>query len=375
MSDHMLTMGEVEALRGELAAIHEAMTTEARSALLKDGKLAEALNQRIRSLNTLIDGAAMEQEQPKDQGLMDLVGLSEDAPDNFDAVPYLPSVPVYDDQVSRERLLAIADLYYLFQMEQSSVFKAVLKLQELFRAGTVRLSDGEGAVRLFRFDRHSTLRYTMRERRAAYRKVFSYTDATPPKGARPNAPFHKLFTNFNLQVSQFFQDKRVSEVIRPDGTRENFGSMSVVRRAGLDLRHNLRHVSYGHIAVMRTEVMGLLNAAFAILEAEDVKSLFGAQTAWDTLEEVQKRYLNEAPLASQRSRMAVAGRETLRWLAEPYILSTVRVDFETFLEDIVDYADDWLTSAESLGLQKSSGQITAHSGGNVVPLRARARRG
>jgi hypothetical protein len=147
-----------------------------------------------------------------------------------------------------------------------------------------------------------------------------------------------------------------------------------VRRAGLDLRHNLRHVSYGHIAVMRTEVMGLLNAAFAILESEDIKSLFGAQTAWDTLEEIQKRYLREAPLASQRSRMAVAGREILRWLAEPYILSNVRVDFETFLEDIVDYSDDWLTSAESLGLQKTTASAD-YFDGNVVPLRARARRG
>lgn len=374
MTDETQTIGDVEQLRGELAAIRQWLVADARPLLLKDTKLAEALNQRVRSLDDLIDGAAAETDQPLDHGLMDLVGLSDDAPDDFGGVPYMPSVPVYDDQVSRERLLAIADLYYLFQMEQSSVFRAVLKLQELFRAGTVRLSDGEGAVRLFRFDRHSTLRYTLQERKAAYRKVFSYTDATPPKGARPNAPFHKLFTNFNMQVSQFFQDKRVSEVIRPDGTRENFGSMSVVRRAGLDLRHNLRHVSYGHIAVMRTEVMGLLNAAFAILDSDDIKSLFGAQTAWDTLEEIQKRYLREAPLASQRSRMAVAGREILRWLAEPYILSNVRVDFETFLEDIVDYSDDWLTSAESLGLQKTTASAD-YFDGNVVPLRARSRRG
>lgn len=371
MSEDFRTNGEIEKALGQLAATRQWLVEDARAALLKDPKLAEALNQKITDLVNLIDITEASKGAPLDHGLMDLIGLSEDPPEDVDGTRYVPAVPIYDDQVSRERLLAIADLYYLFQMEQSSVFRAVLKLQELFRAGTVRLSDGDGAVRLFRFDRHSTLRYTMRERRAAYRKVFSYTDVAPPKGARPNEPFHKLFTNFNLRVSQFFQDKRVSEVIRNNGTRESFGSKAIVRRAGLDLRNNLRHVSYGHIAVMRTEVMSLLESAFAILGADDVMNLFGTTTAWDTLEEVQKRYLDESPLASQRSRMAVAGRDILRWLAEPYILSTVRVDFETFLEDIVDQCDDWLTSAESLGLQRSAGVLQA---GNVIPLRAGPKR-
>ena len=65
--------------------------------------------------------------------------------------------------------------------------------------------------------------------------------------------------------------------------------------------------------------------------------------------------------------MATAGRDILRWLAESYILSTVRIDFETFLEDIVDACDDWLTSAESLGLQRSA-QTAGPA--NVVPFRA-----
>ncbi|WP_298303485.1 hypothetical protein [uncultured Erythrobacter sp.] len=371
MADEFRTNGDVEAALGQLAALREYLVEDARPALLKDPQLAEAINQRVSDLISLIDQSESEKEPPTDHGLMDLIGLSDDPPDHVDSARYVPPVPVYDDQVSRERLLAIADLYYLFQMEQASVFRAVLKLQELFRAGTVRLSDGEGAIKLFRFDRHSTLRYTMRDRYAAYRKVFSYTDAEPPKGARPNAPFHKLFTNFNLQVSQFFQDKRVSEVIRKDGSSESFGSMAVVRRAGLDLRYNLRHVSYGHIAVLRNEVMGLLESAFAILGSDDIMNLFGSPSPWDTLEEIQQRYLNEAPLASQRSRMAEAGRDVLRWLAEPYILSRVRIDFETYLEDIVDQCDDWLTSAESLGLQKTSG---VNRPTNVIPLRARVRR-
>jgi hypothetical protein len=372
MTDHLQTVGEVEDLLGQIAATKESFVADARSALLRDPKLAEALNERFRDLMGLIDSAARDGVAPPDQGLADLVGLSDDAPDTLGGARYVPSMPAYDDQVSRERLIAIADLYYLFQMEQASVFRAVLKLQELFRAGSVRLSDGEGAMRLFRFDRQATLRYTVAERKAAYRRVFGYTTAAPPKGAQPNEAFHRLFAGFTLQVSRFFQDKRVSDVIRADGSREGFGSMAVVRRAGLDLRSNLRHASQGHVAVLRAEMMGLLEAAFAILGSDDVRNLFGSPTAWDTLEEIQSRYLGETPVASQRSRLAEAGRDVLRWLAEPHLLSRARIDFETHLEDIVDAADDWLTSAESLGLQRRSSD-PRHSLGNVVPLQTRRR--
>ena len=163
MADDPRTNGEIEKALGQLAATREWLVADARAALLRNPKLVEALNQKVSGLIELIDMTERDKKAPVDQGLMDLVGLSDAPPDDIDGVRYVPSVPVYDDQISRERLLAIADLYYLFQMEQSSVFRSVLKLQELFRAGTVRLSDGEGAVRLFRFDRHSTLRYTLRE--------------------------------------------------------------------------------------------------------------------------------------------------------------------------------------------------------------------
>ena len=42
--------------------------------------------------------------------------------------------------------------------------------------------------------------------------------------------------------------------------------------------------------------------------------------------------------------------------------------FDDIENDIVDSADDWLTSAESLGLQRQSGMTGA---GNVVPLTTR----
>ena len=371
MSDDFKNWGDIDDLLGKLAAYRSWLVETNRTTLLKDPDFAEALNQKVREMYDLVESAEQAKTSPVDGGLLDLVGLGPGGVRDLRQARYAPSIPPYDDQIAHERIGAIADLYYIYQMERLGIFRAVLKLQALFKAGSVRLSNGDGAMRLYQYDRKQVLRYTLRDRRAAYRKVFGYTDAAPPDGAAPNQPFHTLFSNFNRQASQFFQDKRVSEVIRPDGRSETFGSMAVVRRAGLDLRHNLKHASYGHIAVLKTEVMSLLEAAFDILDSPDIKNLFGAPTAWDALEEVLKRHLRETPIISQRSRMASAGRDILHWLAEPFILTNVRVDFEAFLEAIVDACDDWLTSAESLGLQPPE---TLRSPDNVVPLRTARRR-
>jgi hypothetical protein len=48
--------------------------------------------------------------------------------------------------------------------------------------------------------------------------------------------------------------------------------------------------------------------------------------------------------------MAVAGREILRWLAQPHVLQTQRAQFEALLLEIAEFAEEWLTSAQAMGL-------------------------
>ena len=54
-------------------------------------------------------------------------------------------------------------------------------------------------------------------------------------------------------------------MIRERAYDPSFGSIAIVRRAGLDLRNNLKWTSFGHLNVMRVEVMQLLEEAFKIL--------------------------------------------------------------------------------------------------------------
>jgi hypothetical protein len=50
--------------------------------------------------------------------------------------------------------------------------------------------------------------------------------------------------------------------------------------------------------------LGSSEEAFRILGADDVKNLFGVDTAWDVVEEVLVRYFNERLVTSPRQRMA-----------------------------------------------------------------------
>lgn len=345
-------LGSYEDLMGQVSLLRSELIDKNQGLFLQKPFLADLLNERIRDTLKLIEDSNRENLSSADSDLLALAGLGENQSTDMSRARIPARLPGYEDDVASERLLAIADLYYIYQHERIGVFNAVLKLQELFKSGRVRLASGPGAMMLYQYDRQKVLRYTKSERFQAYRRVFGYTDSQLNSGAKPNSSFHGLFMNFNTLVAQFFRDQRVSEVIRPDGSNLAFGSMAVVRRAGLDLRNNLKHNSYGHINVLRIEVFQLLEKAFEILGADDIKHLYGADSAWDVLEEILNRHLNHKVPVSQRSRMAVTGHEILTWLSQADILAQSRADFEPRIGYIKDAVEEWITSAESLGMLK-----------------------
>jgi hypothetical protein len=155
------------------------------------------------------------------------------------------------------------------------------------------------------------------------------------------------------QVAQYFRDKRISDVIRQRAADPSFGSIAVVRRAALDLRNNLKGASYGYVSILRQDVLQNLDEAFRILGASDVRNLYGATNAWDVVEEVMKRYLGKPQInASQHNRMAITGRNILQWIASPQIPEVGRTEMEALLYRIADDSEEWLTSAETLGITR-----------------------
>lgn len=248
----------------------------------------------------------------------------------------------YDEPVSTARLLAGADLYYIYQHEMAGVFSSVLKLQELFKAGTIQLSDdGPGSFGLYQYDRRAVLRHTTRDRMQAYRRIFGYTQTPLSPGIQPNHEFHGLLSDFMGAVSNYLNNRL------PNPNDPSFGNIAVVRRAGLDLRNNLKNVAYGQVNALRVELLELLEEAFSILAAEDVRQLFGAEDAWDVVEEIQCRYMGCPDIYSlARNQLARSGRAILNWLAQEH--NNDPAQFEAALPSIADDVHQWLTSAQSL---------------------------
>jgi hypothetical protein len=320
--------------------------------LVANPQLQEVVNRMVDDRIRQDDSAQASRPQPADGGLADLIGLGSAAPTDLGQTYVSAGVTDYDEKISSERVLATADLYYIYMHERIGVFRVMSKLQELFRAGTLRISSGPGAYGLYRFDRRGVLRYRQRERMQAYRRVFGYTRSNPGPNARSNAEFHGLFKHFIGEAAKFWRDKRISEVIRERATDPTFGSIAIVRRAALDLRNNLKNSSYGWVNVMRVETSQALAEAFKVLEAPDVREQFGAESAWDVIELVLWQYFHESVNGSAMNRMAVSGREILRWLAEPFVLRTNRTDFETLLYRIAEYAEEWISSDEGMRLSR-----------------------
>ena len=351
----MLSEKDYQDRLDRVQALREQVAQQLSGSLVSNPALAEELNRQI---DTLVDAATAADASapiPPDGGLAELVGVGPDAAPVFGAVKMSQGVSPYDESINSERIVAVGDLYYIYQHERIGVFRVVQKLKELFEGGAVRLSGGPGAYHLYQFDRRDVLRYTRKDRAAAYRRVLGYGSGLGAAQSRPNTDFHMLFSHFVNQVTLFWRDKRISDVIRERALDPSFGSIAVVRRAGLDLRNNLKFTSFGHLNVLRVEVMQLLEECFRILDADDVKDLFGAANAWDVVDEVLIRYFDQRLQSSPRQRMGVTGREVLRWLAGDFILKTTRGEFEALLMEIAESSEEWLTSAQAMSLARRSG--------------------
>ena len=163
----MTTTQDYQDLYNRIAALRQTLVDQLDTELIANPNLAEALGQEVDELLVAVEAQQQAEPVPPDHGLAELVGIGEEAADSLDVTRIPPPLPAYDEPVTSERLLAVADLYYLYQHEMIGCFSALLKLQKLFRAGTVRLSTGDGAFGLYQFDRRQVLRHTLKERMQA----------------------------------------------------------------------------------------------------------------------------------------------------------------------------------------------------------------
>src|SRR3954466_6491872 len=160
-------LDRVQALRGQGA-------DQLSGSLVSNPALAEELNRQIDALVEALQDTESSGPRPPDQGLAQLVGLGPEAAQHFGQTQVPPGVVPYDENVNSERIVAVGDLYYIYQHEKIGVFRVVQKLKQPFEAGGGPLPRRGGAYRLYQFDRRDVLRYTRTDRLAAYRRVLGY---------------------------------------------------------------------------------------------------------------------------------------------------------------------------------------------------------
>src|SRR4051812_42727932 len=182
----MLSEKEYQDRLDQIQALRDKLADQLSGSLVSNPALAEELNGQIDALEQKARQLDDGRPAPPDLGFASLIGLGPQAAQSFGETLTSQGVTPYDDQVNSERIVAVGDLYYIYQHEQIGVFKVVQKLKQLFEAGAVRLSAGPGAYRLYQFDRRDVLRYTKKDRMEAYRRVLGYGRGLGAGQSRPN---------------------------------------------------------------------------------------------------------------------------------------------------------------------------------------------
>ena len=143
----MATERDYQSLFDRVAALREQVANNLSADLVGNPQLADALTKQIDDLLASVVSADGGTPPPPDAGLSALAGVGPSASSDFGETRIPPGVTAYDDTITSERIMAVGDMYYLWQHEKIGVFRVVQKLQELFRAGAVRLSGGTGRFR------------------------------------------------------------------------------------------------------------------------------------------------------------------------------------------------------------------------------------
>ncbi|GBC60424.1 hypothetical protein DENIS_1376 [Desulfonema ishimotonii] len=264
-----------------------------------------------------------------EDGFLDLIGFGEKGTPPFEDLSYPYITPDFDESVIPSQLHAAAELYYIYQHERMKIFQVIDVLRRLFRLGRIRIQRGPGARGLYLIEKWRPLRYALRDRMLAYRRVFNYGKAQSPPGTIINKNFHNQLVAFMTAMAQYFRDLLIGEVIRGSQLIDQrpFGSVATIQRIGIDLRYAIDRSSYGNVLALTHETGHYLKSVLELLDSPDIKKAFDANTKWDVAEIISNRYLGGATELSQRAKMAESGRRILLWVSDN--------DFHTAIDPIL----------------------------------------
>ncbi|MHC4543059.1 MAG: hypothetical protein ACYTDW_01930 [Planctomycetota bacterium] len=256
-----------------------------------------------------------------------------------------------DRKISPENLMSTANLYACYQFDQLGVFQVVQSIFGDFFHGNLRISTEPGALALYRYEKRKKERYPKSRRYQVYKRCFNYGPAKPPAKTAINRDFHKLLVNFVTAVTRFYRDQRISEVIRKGATglQASFGSLEMVKKAGIDLRNTINRYSAGITMLFTMELSSYLNECLEVLRLPEIQSAYNVKNEWQLIEKIGEGKLKKPEKASVRGSLAQEGKRMLEWLAGDDVLEEDNIPFEITLNMVGQWAERWAISYKSLG--------------------------
>src|SRR5687767_8616163 len=114
----MATERDYQDLYDRIAGLRQAVTGQLGGELAVNPSLGDALVQQIDAMLRSVEEADAKVPPPPDKGLAQLAGIGPEAADALGEARMPPGVKPYDETITSERIVAVADLYYLYQHER-----------------------------------------------------------------------------------------------------------------------------------------------------------------------------------------------------------------------------------------------------------------
>ena len=114
----MATEKDYQSLFDRIAALREQVTSKLAADLITNPQLADVITKQIDDLLANVESSDAKIPPPPDKGLAALAGVGPQAATEFGTTRIPQGVEPYDETITSERIMAVGDMYYLWQHEK-----------------------------------------------------------------------------------------------------------------------------------------------------------------------------------------------------------------------------------------------------------------
>jgi hypothetical protein len=217
-----------------------------------------------------------------------------------------------DIEVIPEHCRLMGSFIFASAFEELKAFQVVDKLIELSQRGDIPLMRGKAGTQLYNYWRDAPNRMSEIERQNFYAMTLGLPTGQP--GVAINADFQDLWLRFVSSVSTLVRESRVENLLRSNIPLAV--NQQQVKKAARDLAHNMSSRGYGMTFYAAADLNKQINEIIELLSDKDLQRVFGANSAYDVIEQVSHTELGGARNSSKYRMLATSGAIITNWIAE-----------------------------------------------------------